>query len=423
MKTVWTCLTRGLFICCVTLAVFAGSARQLAAQEPIKVGMLMTYVGPFALFARYEAKGARVLIDQVNRSGGINGRPIEIVNYDTEGKPDRAAVLYRRLALEDKVVAVIGPDSNNVVLGMSSVPNEVRIPSVAAPGSYELLEPKNREYIVSAWGSHSYAMGMVLAYFKDKLKVNRIGILSSSDIFGQNLDKLLRSISKLVGIEVVMTVAQPMSDRDLLPSLRQLAAAKPPIDALIVWGSGPYGNIGLNQSELAGLNIPMGYLGGNVVPELIKDIGPSAARRTYIATGRLAVIDTLPKNDPFHDVLQQFVKDYRALNNNEFPAMPSGVGYDMALPIVEALKAVGPDPGRIRDHIRTQQKNLLGRQGTRFSRTPEDGYGSDPLDTVVANIEGGKFVFRGYTRESFDRLKIKDADLQAEMRANNFLAK
>jgi len=151
-------------------------AGPLYAQAPIKVGLLLTYVGPTALFARYEAKGARVLIEQVNKAGGINGRPIELVNYDTEGKPDRAASLYRRLAQEDKVVAVIGPDSIYIVLGMSGVPNEVKVPAVVAAGNYELVEPKNREHIVTAWGSGGYAMAMVLGYFKDKLGVGRIGI-------------------------------------------------------------------------------------------------------------------------------------------------------------------------------------------------------------------------------------------------------
>jgi len=103
--------------------------------------------------------------------------------------------------------------------------------------------------------------------------------------------------------------------------------------------------------------------------------------------------------------------------------MPSGVGYDMALPIVDALKAVGPDPQKIRDHIRTQQKNLIGRQGTRFSRSPEDGYGTDPRDTVVVTIEGGKFVFKGYLKESFDRLGIKDADVQAQLRELKLVAR
>jgi branched-chain amino acid transport system substrate-binding protein len=385
------------------------------AQEPIKVGMLLTYVGPTALFARYEAKGANVLIDQVNKAGGINGRKIQVVNYDTEGKPDRAASLYRRLAQEDKVAAVIGPDSIFVTLGMSGVPNEVKVQSVAAPGNYELIEPKNREYIVSAWGTHGYAMSLVLAHFKDRLNVNRIGMVTTADTIGAWEDKIVRAVSKLVGIEVVETVAQPASDRDLLPSLRKLASIKPPLDGLMVWGSGPFGNIGVNQTELAGLNVPVGYIGGNVIPELIKDVGPAVGKRTYLATSRMAVPDTLPKNDPFYAVIQQFVKDYQALHNEQ-PAMPSGVGYDMALPIIEALKAVGPDPEKIRNHIRTQQKGLLGRQGARFNRTPEDGYGTDPRDTVVATIEGGKFVFKGYLKESFERLKIRDSDIEAQLR-------
>lgn len=403
------------------LGLVLATAFPALAQEPIKVGMLLTYVGPTALFARYEAKGANVLIDQINMAGGINGRKIQIVNYDTEGKPDRAASLYRRLAQEDKVVAVIGPDSIFVTLGMSGVPNEVKVPSVAAPGNYELIEPKNREYIVSAWGSHGFAMAMVLAHFKDRLKVNRIGFVTTADTIGQWQDKVVRGVGKLVGIEVVQTVAQPASDRDLLPSLRQLAAIKPPLEGLMVWGSGPFGNIAVNQTELAGLNVPVGYIGGNVIPELIKDVGPNIGKRLYIATSRLAVPDTLPKNDPFYDVIQQFVKDYRALHNNEAPAMPSGVGYDMALPIIEALKAVGPDPEKIRNHIRTQQKGLMGRQGVRFSRTLHDGYGTDARDTVVVNVENGKFVFRAYLKESFDRLKISDPALQAQLRELNMI--
>jgi len=204
------------------LVIVAGWTIPAGAQPPVKVGMLLTYVGPTALFARYEAKGARVLLEQVNKTGGINGRPLEVINYDTEGKPDRAASLYRRLAQEDKVVAVIGPDSIFVTLGMSSVPNEVKVPSVAAPGNYELIEPKNREFIVSAWGSHGYAMAMVLAYFKDRLKVNRIGVMTTADTIGQWEDKVIREVGKLVGIEVVDTASQPASDRDLLPSLRPL---------------------------------------------------------------------------------------------------------------------------------------------------------------------------------------------------------
>jgi branched-chain amino acid transport system substrate-binding protein len=137
---------------CVALIVI-GTNRATAA-DPIKIGLLLTYVGPTAVFARYEDKGARLLIEQVNKAGGINGSQIELVNYDTEGKPDRAASLYRRLADEDKVSAVIGPDSIFVLLGMSGIPSETKVLSVAAPGLYELVTPENRNYIVSAWPKH-----------------------------------------------------------------------------------------------------------------------------------------------------------------------------------------------------------------------------------------------------------------------------
>lgn len=415
-------IATGLWRLAATMLVLAIVAAPAEAQAPIRVGLLLTYVGPTALFARYEAKGARVLIDQVNKTGGINGRPIELVNYDTEGKPDRAASLYRRLAQDDKAVAVIGPDSIFVTLGMSGIPNEVKVPSVAAPGNYELIDVKNREYIVTSWGSGGYAMGMVLGYFKDKLRVNRIGMITSADKIGELNVSMVRAIGKLVGIELVEAVSQPASDRDLLPSLRKLALIKPALDGLMVFGSGPFGTIAINQTELAGLNVPVGYIGGNVIPELIKDVGPQTGKRTYIATARLAVSDTLPKTDPFYDLLQQFVKDYQALHG-ERPAMPSGVGYDMALPIVEALRAVGPDPLKIRDHIRTRQKNLMGRQGTRFNRTPEDGYGTDPRDTVVVTIEGGKFVYKAYLKESFARLGVKDEDVQAQLREFKLIAR
>ena len=118
---------------CIGVSVTTKTWTDARAEEPIKVGLLLTYVGPTAIFARYEDKGARLLIDQINESGGIKGRPIELVNYDTEGKPDRAGTLYRRLAEEDNVVAVIGPDSIFVLLGMSDIPTEVKLSPFPLP--------------------------------------------------------------------------------------------------------------------------------------------------------------------------------------------------------------------------------------------------------------------------------------------------
>ena len=221
----------------IAVASFA-IAGTAAAEDPIKLGILLTHVGPTAIFARYEDNGARLRIEQVNKAGGIKGRQIEIVGYDTEGKPDRAGTLFRRLAQEDKVSAVIGPDSIYVLLGMSAVPTEVKTFSMAAPGNFELVNPKDRAWVASAWTSNGYTMELSLAYLKDKLKVNRIGLLTTADSIGELIARETTDVAKMVGIEMAEVASQPASDRDLLPSLTKLAALKPAIEGLVVFGSG-----------------------------------------------------------------------------------------------------------------------------------------------------------------------------------------
>src|ERR1700728_853638 len=94
-------LRRALFPAAAMLAFAAfacGPWSGAFANGPIKIGLLLTYVGPTSIFARYEDKGARLLVEQTNKNGGIGGRQIELVNYDNESKPDRAGTLYCRLA-------------------------------------------------------------------------------------------------------------------------------------------------------------------------------------------------------------------------------------------------------------------------------------------------------------------------------------
>ena len=397
------------------ISVLGQSLPAGAVEDPIKIGFLFSFVGPTSSFARYEEKGARLLIDQVNAAGGINGRRLEVVSYDAEGKPDRAAILFRRLAEEDKVVGVVGPESIYVQLGMAAVPAQVKVMQVSAAGTYELLEAKDRPYIVSAQGSHGYINGLVLAYMKDKFKVSRIGIITTSDTIGDMTAQKYASAAKLAGIEVAQIVSQPASDRDLLPSLRQLANLKPAIDGLMIFGSGPFGNIAVNQTELAGLSVPMGYSGGNIIPELIKDISPEAGRRFFLATPPATVASTLPQSNAHKSAIDKFVAEYVA-KYKEQPALPSMTGYDMALPIIDAIKAVGPDRQKIRDYIYNKQKNLVGIQGVHFNRSEGDGYGLDPREDVIASIENGKFVFKGSLADSLDHLGITENALRAEFK-------
>ena len=69
--------------------------------------------GPYATFSKTNEIGAQIAIDEINAAGGIAGKKLRIVAFDTAGKPDQAVVGLRKLADDDKVLAVIGPLSSS----------------------------------------------------------------------------------------------------------------------------------------------------------------------------------------------------------------------------------------------------------------------------------------------------------------------
>jgi len=405
----------------IAAAVFAALLvpATASAQDSIKIGLLLTQVGPTALFARDEARAAEMYISDVNKAGGVNGKKIELINLDTQGKPDIASSLYRRLADQDGVVAVIGPDSVFITLGMQSIPGEVKVMSVAAPGLYELVKPESRNYLVSAWSAYSFEGTLAMAYHLEKFHVKRIGMITTADAVGQRIANTAKTIGQKLGIDVIAE-AQPASDRDLLPSLRKLAAASPAIDSLYVFGSGPFANIAMNQAELAGLNVPIMYTGGNVIPSLVADLSPQVQSKVFLTAARGAVGETLPASDPYAKQIHAFDEEYND-RFHETPTMPAAVGYDMAYTIVDAIRNVGPDRAAIAEYIWKKQR-FSGAQGVEFNRSTGNGYGVTPDQMIIATIKDGKFVFAGYLKDSLDKAGLTPQAIEELMRQEGILA-
>src|SRR5690242_15158433 len=95
------------------LFVTAALATSPVWSEDILLGYLPSGGGPFATFSKTNQIAAQMAVDEVNGSGGVNGKKLRIVAFDTEGKPDQAVVGLRKLADDDKVMAVIGPFSSS----------------------------------------------------------------------------------------------------------------------------------------------------------------------------------------------------------------------------------------------------------------------------------------------------------------------
>src|SRR5512143_3338462 len=81
------------------------------AAQPIKIGALFAVTGPGSFLGEPERNTAQMVVDEINKAGGIKGRPLQLVAYDTQGDTTKAKQLVNRLIKNDKVVAIIGPST------------------------------------------------------------------------------------------------------------------------------------------------------------------------------------------------------------------------------------------------------------------------------------------------------------------------
>ncbi len=105
-KTRWYALLSGVcFVLFLALPLTAGAQ---AKGKPIKLGGTMAITGPLADNTKWVKRGYETWAEKVNKSGGLLGRPVELIIYDDEGKPDKAVQLLEKVITVDKVDLLLG---------------------------------------------------------------------------------------------------------------------------------------------------------------------------------------------------------------------------------------------------------------------------------------------------------------------------
>lgn len=92
-----------------TLSLLAGTAY---AADTIKIGNIVVTAGPLKVTGETALTAADLAVANINAAGGIGGKKIELIRFDTGGDPKQASVGARKLAQDDKVLAIVGPLSS-----------------------------------------------------------------------------------------------------------------------------------------------------------------------------------------------------------------------------------------------------------------------------------------------------------------------
>ena len=122
------------FIAILTLVlVFAAGAA--FAAEPIKIGYLAALTGDYAIYGQTEVNSSKMAIDEINAKGGVLGRPLELVVYDTKTRNEDAVNAVRRMIENDKVVAIIGANSSGINIATGPIVDRGKVPQISTLGT------------------------------------------------------------------------------------------------------------------------------------------------------------------------------------------------------------------------------------------------------------------------------------------------
>lgn len=351
-----------------------------ARAQNVKVGAIYPMTGSASFLGIPEERALRMKLDEINKAGGVNGHKIELIVYDTEGNPTKAAHQLRRLVESDKVDVIFGPSSSGESLATVALVNDSKVPQIAHAGTEMIVNPVTR-YVFNSVPTDRVAIAHMLGFFQ-KRGYRTLAFLSSADGYGQSGKKMLDSLVDKFGIKVVAAEEFNRQDPDITAQVLRVRQSN--ADAVIVWSALPAPTVILRNAGAVGFDKPIFVGYGAASTEMAEKAGP-AGEGVYISSFRLLAPESLEESDPVRPVTLKLHRDYMT-RYKEAPANFAQHSYDAALILEAALRKINGPVTResLRDAIETV--SVVGANG-RFQFTPTNHGGLDNSSSPLIMLQ------------------------------------
>ena len=125
----------------VLTATLVMGAFSAFAADPIKIGSVLSVTGPAAFLGDPELKTLQMYVDEINKSGGVIGRPLQLVHYDDGSDANKANGFAKRLIDDDKVDILVGGTTTGSTMSMVPLVEKAGIPFISLAGAVVIIEP------------------------------------------------------------------------------------------------------------------------------------------------------------------------------------------------------------------------------------------------------------------------------------------
>jgi branched-chain amino acid transport system substrate-binding protein len=370
-----------LLVACSVFPVFAA--------DTVKVGAILAITGPASFLGAPEAKTLEMMVEDINKKGGIKGKKVELIVKDSGASPEKALSFAKQLIEEDKVLAIIGPSTSGETMKIKNVAEEGKTILLSCAAAEVIVNPVAK-YVFKTPQKDSYAVIKIFEQMK-KMKLSKVGVLSSNTGFGKAGKEQIEKLAPEHGIQIVANEVYDKAATDLTAEVTKVKASG--AQAIINWSIEPAQSIVIKNARQIGFKgtIFQSHGFGNI--KYVEAAG-AAAEGVIFPAGRLLVVDALPKNHPQKAVLTKYKKDYELKCHGEECSTFGGHAYDAMVILTKAIeKANSTDKEAVRSAIESL-KGVVGTAGI-FNFSPEDHNGLDMSSFEMLTVKKGKFAILG----------------------------
>lgn len=349
-------------------ASFAASATtSVSAQQPVKVGVVLPLTSVLAAYGKPYQDAMQMAVDEANKTGGINGRQIELVVEDSQAS-NTVAINALNKVMQSDPVAIFGPALGTQILALMPITEREKITLIGGPSTRRVSQ-QGAKYFFRNSPHDAISKENTTRFLVDDLGKKKIGIMHVGNEWGYSgRDNVTEFLDKLYKLKPVSIASYQPTDKDLTAQILQMQ--RDGADAIVIQGHPVDEALAMRQTKQLGVNVPVIGSGSLCFAYLRNLVDPADIAGRYCeAPGPLPSLSD-QKN------VMDFVAAYKA-KTGFAPEIYTLQYYDSMGMLIDVMRKYGVDREKIREGM--SQHSYKGLAGTYKA----DGEGNLRHDSVI----------------------------------------
>jgi branched-chain amino acid transport system substrate-binding protein len=362
----------------IVLAIFLAGCSGGGSGGTVKVGEYASLTGKEATFGTSSHEGTLMAIEEINATGGLLGKKLELLTEDTQSKAGEPATVVNKLIARDNVIAVLGEVASTLSREAAPICQTNKVPMIS-PSSTNPKVTEAGDYVFRVCFIDPF-QGTVMANFATKtLQAKKVAVFTDAKSdYSKGLAKFFKDRFIANGGTIVAELDYNGGDKDFKAQITAIKAASP--DGVFI--PGYYTDVALIcvQAKQLGLAVPL-FGGDGWESEKLAEIGRDAVEGHYFSTHY--------HPDVGSEMSKKFVENYRKRWNGKNPDALAACGYDSALVLADVIKRAGSfDKAKIRDAL-AATKDFQAVTGV----ITIDEHRDAKKSAVILQVKDGKFKY------------------------------